>query len=479
VNSAAKNVGRTNRVAWFALGLTWLVTVVLVVWGARALRAQVRAQMIGRDAVMLQAMAQAVRAADVDDLFGPDDPLWVLLRMEHLEGVLAARLFDAEGRFIASLPSSVRVGEVPEDAWKPLRGLQPVSRYHPAFDLSEILLEGMQGDLTAPEEKIAAVEVLVPFQRRSDRQIDAIAWFFIDGRGIAEEFARLDRNLTLRAAVVLGAALGLTGLPLGLAFRRLARTNRLLARRTDDLQRANLELSQSARVAALGAVTAHLMHGLKNPVSGLHSFVASRAELGAPGEEAWVEALSATRRMQGLIQQVVRVLHDQGAELEYEMDLREVAEAVLKRARAQADEAGVRLVLTSDGSSTMIDNRAGSLLTLLLSNLVENGIEATPPGGAVHLRLSAREGAACEVADGGPGLAPAVRARLFQPQRSTKEGGSGLGLAISHQLALALGGSIRLVASGPGGTVFRVEVSGSAPGAGIGVACPHTIAEHG
>src|SRR5690606_17683623 len=95
------------------------------------------------------------------------------------------------------------------------------------------------------------------------------------------------------------------------------------------------------------------------------------------------------------------------------------------------------------------------------------GIEATPPGGAVTLRLFAGEGVACEVADEGPGLTPAVRARLFQPQRSTKEGGSGLGLAISHQLALALGGSIRLVSSGPAGTVFRVEIPGSAEGAGM------------
>jgi signal transduction histidine kinase len=66
--------------------------------------------------------------------------------------------------------------------------------------------------------------------------------------------------------------------------------------------------------------------------------------------------------------------------------------------------------------------------------------------------------AVCEVRDQGGGIAPEAMERLFQPQRSTKEGGSGLGLAITRQLALALGGSVALASAGPGGCVFRLEL---------------------
>jgi signal transduction histidine kinase len=293
---------------------------------------------------------------------------------------------------------------------------------------------------------------------------------------VAREFARLDGRLLWQAGLVLVGALAITGSALGWAFRRLDLSNRLLARRTEDLQRANQELARSARIASLGAVTAHLIHGLKNPVTGLQSFVASRPDAGAADDEAWRDALAATRRMQGLIDHVVGVLREHESDLAYEVSLREVGEAVLGRVHAFAQARNVRLALEGNPSVT-VDNRTSGLLALLLTNLMENGIEATPGGRQVTLRLGTDgDRYYAEVADEGTGLAPEVRGRLFQPQRSTKEGGSGLGLAITRQLALALGGEVRLLSTAADGTVFRAELPRDALGAptaaGVGSAGP-------
>jgi signal transduction histidine kinase len=62
------------------------------------------------------------------------------------------------------------------------------------------------------------------------------------------------------------------------------------------------------------------------------------------------------------------------------------------------------------------------------------------------------------VRDQGPGIPEAVRARLFEPGPSTKEGGSGLGLAISRQLARHLGAELELAETSPRGSVFRVRL---------------------
>jgi signal transduction histidine kinase len=65
---------------------------------------------------------------------------------------------------------------------------------------------------------------------------------------------------------------------------------------------------------------------------------------------------------------------------------------------------------------------------------------------------------AIEVADDGPGIAPELRERLFDPFVSTKDGGTGLGLALTHQIVKDHGGAIH-VTSRPGeGATFTIEL---------------------
>jgi signal transduction histidine kinase len=106
-----------------------------------------------------------------------------------------------------------------------------------------------------------------------------------------------------------------------------------------------------------------------------------------------------------------------------------------------------------------IASRTAHLAGLVLVNLVTNAIEASPRGSVVRLEVAA-DGprVAFSVSDSGPGLPEPVRAGLFRPVRSAKRGGGGVGLAISHRLARHAGGTLELVASGDGGTTFRVWV---------------------
>lgn len=85
----------------------------------------------------------------------------------------------------------------------------------------------------------------------------------------------------------------------------------------------------------------------------------------------------------------------------------------------------------------------------LTRNLLHNALRHAPAGSrlAVVLVADART-AALTVADGGPGIGPEQRQRLFQPFSGSpgagSQGGSGLGLAICHGIVQALGGQIEL-----------------------------------
>ena len=84
----------------------------------------------------------------------------------------------------------------------------------------------------------------------------------------------------------------------------------------------------------------------------------------------------------------------------------------------------------------------------LTRNLLHNAIKHSPAGGALAVRVGrvADRAARLTIADSGPGIAPELRLRLFQPfAAGDARSGSGLGLAICHEIVTSLGGTIRLV----------------------------------
>ena len=92
----------------------------------------------------------------------------------------------------------------------------------------------------------------------------------------------------------------------------------------------------------------------------------------------------------------------------------------------------------------------------LLLNLSRNAARA----GATHIMMDIwRAGhlAVIDVSDNGPGINPKVQPHLFSAFFSGHRG-SGLGLAIAKDLAVALGGDIKLSRTGAGGSEFRLQL---------------------
>jgi signal transduction histidine kinase len=93
------------------------------------------------------------------------------------------------------------------------------------------------------------------------------------------------------------------------------------------------------------------------------------------------------------------------------------------------------------------------LLNVIFSNLALNAGQA----GARRLRVEfqAGENARIIVSDDGPGIAAAVRDKIWLPFFSTRDKGTGMGLATVKKLVSALNGDIQLVES-KNGAEFRI-----------------------
>jgi signal transduction histidine kinase len=237
--------------------------------------------------------------------------------------------------------------------------------------------------------------------------------------------------------------------------------NAQLRARSADLERANRELVLAAKTSALGTVTAHLIHELKNPLAGLELFVAGQAD-GVRDEDGreLAEASALTRRLRTMVNDVVAVLRDEQSGGAFFLPVDEVPALALAKVREEARARGVALAATGAGGVELAGRRA-NLAVLVLRNLLQNAIEAQPAGGWVRLETRVGPDGTVDfcVCDGGAGLPETVRKRLFQPCASGKPGGSGLGLALSQQLALQAGGSLELERSDASGTCFRLVLA--------------------
>ena len=103
-------------------------------------------------------------------------------------------------------------------------------------------------------------------------------------------------------------------------------------------------------------------------------------------------------------------------------------------------------------------------LGTVIANLLSNAIRFSPLQGRIHLRLSRLpEAVRIDLADAGPGVGSADRARIFEPfyrgqsQPPQAVRGSGIGLSIVHEYIAAHGGQVSLLPDGPGAH-FRIEL---------------------
>jgi signal transduction histidine kinase len=460
VAQTKRPIQRSRWMPFLVIGLALAVLGGTLAWSAFDLRTRIRVQIVQRDGEILDAVTVMQHMNDqtsgktIDSLTDPGEQFQLALEVSRLRDVLGVRLYSSAGKFINAFPAYITETALPASDLAQLQNLQPVSHFSARARMEE------QDLLTESNSPTAALLfVAVPLRTDDQRHLAGAMQFLMDGSGIARQYAGLDRELALKFSIAFVVGAGILMAGLGLALSRVQRANRKLAERTNHLLQANRELALAARTSAVGAVAAHLIHGLKNPLSGLRHFVhAHNMENGSDSDTEWQTALSTTQRMEELINRVVRVLQERQTGAEYEISLEELVGMLAKKARVLADSTGVHFE-TKVLSDRMLSNRDADLILLILENLVQNGIEATPPGKGVEVCVTGDDRVVIfEVRDQGSGLPPGMDTRLFMPCTSVKKGGGGIGLAISKQLAQSLGAKLELTGSSPSGCTFRLIV---------------------
>lgn len=243
----------------------------------------------------------------------------------------------------------------------------------------------------------------------------------------------------------------------------IGRVERELARMQDEVRQS---LRSRARLAALGEAVAKINHDLRNMLT---SAQMASERLSASSDPVVAKALPrlerALDRASGLARNVLAYGKSEEPAPERVRVL--LAPAVATAAEdAGLTAQGVRLERKLPARATALADP--DQLNRILVNLMRNArqaieAEAARDGRGV-VRATARPdetGWVIEIADDGPGVPDRLAEKLFQPFVSgSGSEGTGLGLTIARELAVAHGGDLRLIETGPTGTRFELRLPG-------------------
>jgi signal transduction histidine kinase/CheY-like chemotaxis protein len=245
---------------------------------------------------------------------------------------------------------------------------------------------------------------------------------------------RLNSFLDLTVQLLLGV---------GLVVCLLLSSHLRALRAEQERERMRRSVERDHNLRALGSVVSRVAHELNNPLTVILGFAEIQQRAAPPPRGAAVIAEQA-ERCRGIVRNL-SALAGQSAHPRERVDVEVLARRVVR---------GLCAVATGGGRSVRVEPMAGLAcsadrigLEQVLANLVQNGLQAGPPGGVVVVAGRATNaGIEIAVTDEGPGIAPDVREHLFEPFLTTKAPGegTGLGLAIADAIVGEHGGSIRV-----------------------------------
>jgi signal transduction histidine kinase len=318
----------------------------------------------------------------------------------------------------------------------------------------------IRAPLLAKALTMPLLEVTVPVHFPDSERLLGIARYWVDGQAVYDEYLKLDRHL-VKQFIVLSLGGGcLILVVLFWSFYRLFHTNRLLEQRSLGLRRANQELNLFAKTSAVGAITAHLIHGLRNPIMGLQEFLALQRSSGQSNvdDADWETAHLTIQRMHSFVQELVTLLQEEHRKDHYNVTSQEIHQVIATKFQEEAATKHIDMEISRPPDFTL-PNRKANCLLLILGNLIKNAVEATPSRKKIRISFQLEDHKlTIQIRDEGPGLPQDLRNDPFRPHISTKQNGSGIGLAISYQLARHIQADLKLLHTGKKGTEFGLEV---------------------
>jgi signal transduction histidine kinase len=241
----------------------------------------------------------------------------------------------------------------------------------------------------------------------------------------------------------------------------------LQAHAEQELDRTAIVLRENQKLITIGRLTASIAHEINNPlesVTNLLYLLGQERSLSATAQEYLALAQHELARVAQISRQTLNFSRETTSPVRVHID--GLLDEVLSLYSRRVTEKNLRVERQYDCPEEAVVYPGE--MRQVLSNLVTNAIEASSPGGRLHLRVRCTRrwsdpgirGVRVSVGDNGSGIPPDVQRRLGEPFFTTKgQRGTGLGLWVTRSIVERYGGEIQLrssVTPDRHGTVFSL-----------------------
>jgi signal transduction histidine kinase len=229
-----------------------------------------------------------------------------------------------------------------------------------------------------------------------------------------------------------------------------------------NLQKTQRELLDAERLATIGRMASSISHDLRHSLAAVMAnaeFLCESNLTPNQREDLYAEIRIAVNQMTELIESLLEFSRTRESLRPSYGDVRSAIDRAVQAVKAHPEFQRIRVRINAEGSTEgWFDFRK---LERALLNLLLNACEAAPPESAkINIGLL-RKGETLEIRieDNGPGIAEAVRDRLFEPFVSHgKENGTGMGLTVVQKILQDHGGDVAVERTSSSGTAFRITI---------------------
>jgi signal transduction histidine kinase len=215
---------------------------------------------------------------------------------------------------------------------------------------------------------------------------------------------------------------------------------------------------------------ANVSHELRTPISALQAVLENLVDGVETADETQLRVmLQQVERLGRLVAQLLDLSRLESGAIPLQrtvFEVRPVLEQAIKESRLLLERrtgTGVQLAVVVEPETLELEGDPERVYQVV-TNLLENAVRHSPPGGKVVIGAHGRSDAiTIEVVDEGPGIKPSEASRVFErfyrsDAARSSDGGTGLGLSIARWIVDLHGGDIRAEQNSPHGCRMVVEL---------------------
>lgn len=228
--------------------------------------------------------------------------------------------------------------------------------------------------------------------------------------------------------------------------------------KTEALQKAQSEIAQSEKLAALGYLSAGMAHEIRNPLNSISLFVQLMRQNTTDPEQ--LEYQGKILKEIDRIDDIIRKLLDASRRtrtITNNIYVDRVIDSALEVFSPQIETGKIKVTRAYCDSPPPIKADSAEL-EQIFTNLFLNALDEMQHGGHLQVQVSNEKGrVVVRVSDSGGGIPADVLPSIFDPFFSTKARGTGMGLPVVQRIARIYDGNIVVEKTSLEGTVFRLD----------------------